>query len=116
MQTTASQPSAITKGPDGNMWFTELTGGKIGRITTNGLVSEFPIPVNGPNPAPSGIVTGPDGNLWFGEQARRIGNATTSGVITDYLTGGGSVYGITLGPDSALWFVDQSSSKIGRAK
>ena len=31
--TAASQPFTITVGSDGNLWFTEFTGGKIGRIT-----------------------------------------------------------------------------------
>jgi hypothetical protein len=34
-------PSGITVGSDGNLWFTE--GTMIGRITTGGSVTEFPI-------------------------------------------------------------------------
>jgi streptogramin lyase len=43
---TASFPGSITAGPDGALWFTEPVGGvnKIGRITTNGVITEFPIP------------------------------------------------------------------------
>jgi virginiamycin B lyase len=29
----SSQPDKIVLGPDGNLWFTEHNGGKIGRIT-----------------------------------------------------------------------------------
>ena len=29
----------ITAGPDGNLWFTEGTGNKIGRITTAGTIT-----------------------------------------------------------------------------
>jgi virginiamycin B lyase len=29
----SSQPWGITAGPDGNLWFTEQVGNKIGRIT-----------------------------------------------------------------------------------
>jgi virginiamycin B lyase len=29
---------------DGNLWFTELTGDKIGRITPAGSINEFPVP------------------------------------------------------------------------
>jgi streptogramin lyase len=32
--TISSFPTGITAGPDGNLWFTESSGGKIGRITT----------------------------------------------------------------------------------
>src|SRR5262249_36967893 len=35
----------ITVGPDGNLWFTERTGNKIGRITRTGVITgEFPVP------------------------------------------------------------------------
>src|SRR6266540_4161813 len=36
--TLDSAPFQITAGPDGNLWFTELYGGKIGRITTEGTI------------------------------------------------------------------------------
>src|ERR1700757_4214949 len=42
LPTPASRPSAITTGPDGALWFIE-SGGKIGRITTQGDITEFPI-------------------------------------------------------------------------
>src|SRR5579862_8306665 len=31
----------ITLGPDGNLWFTEYAGNRIGRITPSGVVTEF---------------------------------------------------------------------------
>src|SRR5215467_7527426 len=58
-----SAPEDITAGPDGNLWFTEAKGNKIGRITTAGVITEFP-----PVAADSevwGITAGSDGNLWF---------------------------------------------------
>jgi streptogramin lyase len=64
--TTNGFPSEITAGPDGNIWFTEFYGDKIGRITPSGTVTEFPIPTARSNP-PDYITSGPDGNLWFGE-------------------------------------------------
>jgi streptogramin lyase len=33
--TANSQPRGITAGPDGNLWFTESSGDKIGRISTS---------------------------------------------------------------------------------
>ena len=65
----------ITAGPDGNLWFTESDGGKIGKISTaTDIITEYNIPnsANYPNDAgnfgPFGITTGPDGNLWFTER------------------------------------------------
>ena len=62
----AGQPAfGITVGPDGALWFTEENGDKIGRITTAGDITEYPIPTV--PAAPSEITTGPDGALWFTE-------------------------------------------------
>ena len=58
--TPSSFPGDITTGSDGNMWFTEQAVGKFGRITPDGVITEF----TGVN-APSSIAAGPDGNLWI---------------------------------------------------
>ena len=42
--TPNSVPTEITSGPDGNLWFTERNAGKIGRITTAGVITEFSPP------------------------------------------------------------------------
>jgi streptogramin lyase len=36
-----AEPGGITAGPDGAMWFTERRGNRIGRITTDGAVSDY---------------------------------------------------------------------------
>ena len=41
--TINSSPYDITAGPDGALWFTE-PGVKIGRITTAGVITEYPVP------------------------------------------------------------------------
>jgi len=41
---TDSFPLWITTGPDGNLWFTEEHGNRIGRITPSGLITEFAVP------------------------------------------------------------------------
>src|SRR2546427_12523133 len=63
--TTPSEPTGVTSGPDGNLWFTEYWGNNIARITTEGAVTEYRIPA--PGSFPLGIASGPDGNLWFTE-------------------------------------------------
>src|SRR2546421_9401158 len=63
--TANSKPENITRGPDGNLWFTEFFGNKIGRISTTGIITEYPIPTS--SSWPEGITAGPDGNLWFTE-------------------------------------------------
>src|SRR5437867_12950755 len=70
-------PTSIIAGRDGNLWFTERFGNKIGRIAPAGVITEFPLPPNPtcpPNGSNStlGITTGPDGNLWFRSEDRRV--------------------------------------------
>jgi streptogramin lyase len=64
--TAGSQPYGITAGPDGALWFTQFAANKIGRITTAGVVREFPLPTL--NSHPTGITSGSDGALWFIER------------------------------------------------
>src|SRR5262249_20087021 len=42
--TGQSNPTVITAGPDGNLWFTETSANKIGRITPGGMITKFPLP------------------------------------------------------------------------
>ena len=73
--TATSQPYDITAGPDGNLWFTEYAGNKIGRITPAGVITEINVPAV--DSAPYGITAGPDGNIWFAESfGGRIGRIT----------------------------------------
>ena len=98
-------PDAITSGPDGNLWF--ITNG-IGRITTSGIITEFPAA------ACCGITGGPDGKLWFAS-SQRIGRITTSGsveILSAVLAG--NPYGLTAGPDGNVWFTEPQTNKIGR--
>lgn len=110
----------ITAGPDGNLWFVEPTVvasipgwiGRIGRITTAGVVTEFAIPTAAGYPV--GITTGPDGALWFTEEsAAKVGRITTAGVVTEFNVAGEPKF-IAAGSDGALWFAEGSNNKIGR--
>ena len=98
--TVNSAPNRIASGPDGNLWFTERGGNKIGRITPAGVITEFPIPTAGSFPV--GITFGPDGNLWFTEWlGNKIGRITTTGTITEFPipTAGSEPTDIASGPD-----------------
>jgi streptogramin lyase len=105
----------MAAGPDGNLWFTESSANQIGRMTTAGAVTEFPVPTVGS--ALWGICAGPDGNVWFTEfSGNRIGRITPAGVITEFplpIAGSGPTE-ITAGSDGNLWFVESSANKIGR--
>src|SRR5262249_2112345 len=61
--TASSQPTSIAPGPDGNLWFTELNGNKIAKITSGGTVTEYAVTTS--SAQPNRITAGPDGNMWF---------------------------------------------------
>jgi streptogramin lyase len=116
---TGGFPTGITTGPDGNIWFTggRLNQSQIGRMSTSGSVTMFPLP----NAAsyPVRIVTGPDGNLWFTEIGG-VGRITTAGVVTEFAIPSqiGSpnqiaTDGIVVGPDGNLW-VTETNGKIAK--
>src|SRR6266567_8738265 len=113
----ASGPQGITVGSDGALWFTAPKLNQIGRITTQGQVSEFALPIARMGPAE--ITAGPDGALWFTQPGpNQIGRITTQGQISEFAlpssldppSNGG---GITTGPDGALWFT-QGWGPLGR--
>ena len=114
--TAFSAPFGITAGPDGNLWFTEFNGNKIGRITTAGVVTEFAVPTA--DSGPVGITAGPDGNLWFTEERNNIGRITTAGAITEFAvpTANSEPFGITAGPDGNLWFTEEGGNNIGQLR
>jgi streptogramin lyase len=126
--------TSITAGPDGALWFMGVPG-EIGRITTSGVVTEFPVPALAappdsvaPPPTVNGIVAGPDGALWFAGVPGEIGRITTSGVVTEFPVPDaqppagspaplpGTVVtptSITMGPDGALWFTAPTEGQTG---
>src|SRR5438105_2247050 len=104
-----STPYGITAGPDGNVWFTERYAERIGRISPDGAITEFPTAVVWP----TGIAAGSDGNLWFTEWLNdNIGRVTPQGVITEFPSG--AAYGIAAGPDGNLWFTEYKTATIGQ--
>ncbi|MCA1697069.1 MAG: hypothetical protein LC749_21425, partial [Actinobacteria bacterium] len=112
--------SDLTRGSDGNLWFTERSG--VGRLTPAGQVTDFVLPEGG---SVSRITAGPDGKLWFTESVLRnemdhprIG---TIDPLTEKIThyglsssAWGCPEGITAGPDGNVWFIDLCRNRIGR--
>jgi virginiamycin B lyase len=124
-------PAGIAADNSGNMWFTDQRPSKngtfIGRITTSGTVSEFPIPTGvGPDlpqsSLPLGIALGAEGDMWFTDQGQNaenrnfIGRIAPSGVITEFPvpTPESMPTAIALGADGNMWFTEPNVSKIGR--
>ena len=105
-------PTAITAGPDGNLWFTDAASpDRIGQITPAGLIAEFTDPsLNNSRD----ITNGSDRALWFTNLGTKsvntkgsIGRITPTGKISNFT--GPYVEmpdSITGGPDGNLWFTD----------
>jgi RNA polymerase sigma factor (sigma-70 family) len=102
LPTAGSQPRFIVAGRDGNVWFTENT--RIGRITPQGVITEFPLPAG---VSLSQLAAGPDGTIWFTDTGGKIGRLSLrNGSVTEFPlpTRNESPNPIILGPDGNLWF------------
>lgn len=106
--------ASIVSGSDGNLWFVNpqnAVNGQIGRITTGGAITSFPLA-----DFPLGVAAGPDGNLWVTEFIH-VARVTTSGTETEFsLLVGNTQYGasntITAGPDGKLWFATTNNRAV----
>ena len=108
-------PNGLAAGPDGNLWLTarQDTGvDRIIRISTNGQITEFPIPTHASGPL--GIAAGSDGGMWFTEYfGKKIGRIGLGGGIVEFpLPSERPPIAITQGPDGNAWFT--MSGGVGR--
>ncbi len=119
--TALGDPTSITVGPDGNLWFVEYQAGRIGKVTPQGAITEVATggvtPGFSSNPHIAGIVPGADGQLWFteGTDPGRIGRIDPSTGSVQEMATGGVTPGFTVnagpeeiaaGPDGNVWFAE----------
>jgi virginiamycin B lyase len=107
--------SDITAASDGALWFTEsaTASNSIGRITTGGVITHYPVPTAASDP--SGITEVPGAGLWFTEfTANQIGAITLGGVIAEFPGAGVGPSSIAAGRDGALWFTESGTNAVGR--
>jgi virginiamycin B lyase len=99
----------ILLGPDNNLWFTIYSEDKIGKLTADGVFTEFSLKEGA---KPYALAVGPDGYLWFTEYgADKIGKMTTDGVIlAEYVLDNIDPKEILAGPDGNIWFSQYSDS------
>ena len=105
-----AHPDQIVAGPDGNVWFTDLSG--VGRINpATGAIKTFSTGLP-PGAIAAGLTVGPDKNLWFTlTTMHAVGRITTAGVVTIFTAGiSAGTYAITAGADGNLWFTEISQS------
>jgi virginiamycin B lyase len=109
--TAAANPMTIVLGPDGALWFTENSAGKLGRVTTAGFVSEFPL---GTGVAPAGLLVGVDNNLYFGDTNKHIGQFVINTSKVTLFPSSGDATNLALGPDFEVYFTEPGANKMGQ--
>lgn len=88
----APGPRALAMGPDGNLWFTDQHGHRVGKINpagpyTTAAITMYDLPAGGANTPgylaqPGGIAAGSDGNMWIADSSNgTVDVMTTSGSI-----------------------------------
>ena len=121
--TSSALPESIVAAPDGAYWYTEFNANRIGRVDTNGVVTE-PF-VFARDTGPFRMIVGPDTNLWFSEShadtIARVSRDTNGNftVFTEFLIHTNVVTncqpsGITFGPDGNIWFLEYIGNMVGK--
>ena len=108
----ATNPSGMTFGPDGDLWFA-LVGG-LGKIDpTSHAISTFSLNQE----VPVDLAVGPDGQIWFTEDlSDQIGSIDpTTGTVTQHATTVTESDDLVTGSDGNLWFTEKSANAIGQA-
>jgi streptogramin lyase len=100
---------SILEGPDGNVWFTDYSNDRIGKISPQGHVTFYPL---GDNASPYSMALGSDGALWFTEfLTSKIGRLTTDGQLKTY-SAPQTPFDIVAGPDGNLWYNDEAGDIV----
>jgi streptogramin lyase len=113
--TTSSGTVYLAVGPDNDIWFSETTPAKIGKLSrTSGAITEYAL-----TPAtvqPRGLVSGPDSKIWFvtgvGDTVHTI---TTDGTVAQVkaLTDNDAPEQI-ISAGGVLWFTASGGNYIGK--
>jgi virginiamycin B lyase len=93
----------LAVGPDRAIW--ALGFGNIARVTVQGHVTLFPIPIPEFASSDDHMAFDRRGNIWYAGGIQMLHRMTPAGVVTDYpVSSPGTIYGMALGPDGAIWF------------
>jgi hypothetical protein len=106
----------LTAGPDQNLWFVD--GQKIGKMTTEGVVTEFTLtaPANGPavDLTHAQLTAGSDGNIWF-LGLGGLSKITPDGTVSTMTTPDTKLDSLSRGSDGNLYisFLPSPTSPLG---
>jgi virginiamycin B lyase len=116
LPSSQAEPFGIALGSDKNVWFAESGVDKIGRITPQGVITEFVLPSG---VSPTSVAKSKSGKIWFtatGAGGRGIvGSISTAGIVKSYdtPTAASGPFGIAPGSDGNMWFTEKASSAVG---
>ncbi|MGN6258195.1 MAG: Vgb family protein [Solirubrobacterales bacterium] len=105
------EPRDLTAEPDGAIWFMDSRpdGQAIGRMTTSGSVSEFPLPP-GEGEEPGGlygagsVLAGLDGRVWFVGENGFVGRIGPTGRLSRVAIPTRNPEDLALGPEGSIWY------------
>lgn len=120
--TADSSPTGLVFDAQGNLWFTEINGNKIGKLVpsevkpgTSKGITEYPLPH--PNSKPHYITAARDGAIWFTEMVGRVGKLDpATGQIKEYdvPSKNSEPHKIVEGDDGMIWFLEFETNKVAR--
>jgi streptogramin lyase len=107
--------SSMVAGPDGNVWYTDTVGNRIGRISSSGQVALYPTPQKGGEP--NSIVLGPDAKLWFADRsANAIAQISADGQIKEFPIPTVDAFpdGLAFDAKGDVWFAEGHRNRVAR--
>jgi virginiamycin B lyase len=104
----------IVVGPDGNIWFTQQSQDRVGRMTINGQFTFFS---TGVGSGPHGIAFDAQGRLWI---TRQFSNTITQmdlngNIIANHVIPfpNANPHGLTIARDGKVWFTGREGNVVG---
>ncbi len=110
---TIMAPQDLTVGDNGSLWFTIPAGHRIGKITTQGVMSLFELPLS---EFPLNITAGTDDKAWFtiADGLSHIGEIDSSGQEILHDVSSIQVFDVALGHDNNIWFTTALGHTVGK--
>lgn len=113
---TKGKPQRLDLDAEGNVWFSERQGNKIGRLDPkSGAFKEFPLP--GPEASPYAIGVHKDGSVWYSSHEQdtlgRLDPKTGEVVEFPYPHAEISMREFYLDRKGRMWYASSANNKIG---
>lgn len=121
--TPLSTPGGAITTPDGAIWFSQITGHKLGRIDPHTrAITEYSVATLGnPAPFPGAIMLGADNAIWMvngtlqgGDSISRFDLETHEVTVFETPTPASGPCHVDPGSPSVIWFGEFTAGKIGR--